>query len=1299
MDPEILKELNESLRELNDTLKKQSSDLVNHSLALSNSNQATNNNTNAVNNANRANNNAAQATSKYGQTVSAVDAELQKQNLAFSRAIGATKTAAIDFGRALTSADTSLTKYGSSASQLGGTAWDVGKNFGLLGMAVGGLLAGLGLAANSILTLNQNIIDFRDGFTKQAGVLPITTDNLGKLASEAGFAYNKMPMLTKTVQNLGSSLLSLGGYAGEGAVRFMNIANVGEETRKRFSRMGLQQQDLLEYQSYYIELQKASGQSQENKRKTDQQIQRESLLYAENLMILSGLTGEKADTIKNRQQQELLKLEEQSAVLAENEEVKRLRALGTEEANARADEIKANQKLRQDTISYLAGLGRESEAFATGSVMRLGSYTDATAKFANVGLLQQANALKQNRDIVGFAENLTSSQVAQNERMNTATQFVADAAEQMGGMGRESLTSFNNIGNNLRESTARLRESMDERGAEGTDPLADTAASIQELEIVASQKFQSFLETIDPFRNGLELFKDAALLAAAAIGGGALLAGLAKVIGGRFGELGSPNNPMHVKMSSGPNAPTAGKGIGSRLKSIFSRSAAPAAAAVGAVPAAAATGPLSRATTGATALSGAAGSAGGSKVGMFLMGLANGLKAFSNPKILVGATVLSGSIAIIGAGIAGATWIIGKSLPSLATGLQAFNKIDGDRLQKIGTGMAGMAAGLLAIGGSSITDAMGSLAQWLSGDESNPIENLGKELTKFQNINVDSTRIEENSKAFIAFNKMLAQATEISGTVAGALSRAFGSFFEVEIPLDKFKAFSDLDIDAEQSGKNATAFKLFSEAMSSYKGFGTLNALGVISNALGGSVLSFYNALPTDEPIERFEKFSKIKINGEQTKINASAFKDFANALAEYKGGPGVMEALSQLAGGALMSLFGVDGPIDAFRKFAQEDFGPNMERNTQALTSYANSTSGAGGGGAPSSGGGGGGGGGSGAPAGGDGGGTASAAQPSSAPAPATSGEAGTTATPASEVPTIDSGKDAALAYAESLNPAARSEFYRSLASQSMQRVAAARAAGNNAQATMWERAANQFHLASTLAESEGQAGNSAGGGENNNSNRTDRPQLASISAQGHTVPVAAEVAPKFQQVLDKLTSVGYRINSLGGYNDRNIAGTNTKSAHSRGWAIDINPSTNPHGPSLRTDLPAEAIRHARSLGLGWGGDWRSSKDAMHFSAQKNEGGYLRAQAGGIFTNSPTMLTDGMSEAQKIGMLNPQSLISRLGKTASEEVSTTETVSNEVDTDLTPELLAIIESKLERVLFSLENNQSTHEKILKNSM
>jgi len=116
---------------------------------------------------------------------------------------------------------------------------------------------------------------------------------------------------------------------------------------------------------------------------------------------------------------------------------------------------------------------------------------------------------------------------------------------------------------------------------------------------------------------------------------------------------------------------------------------------------------------------------------------------------------------------------------------------------------------------------------------------------------------------------------------------------------------------------------------------------------------------------------------------------------------------------------------------------------------------------------------------------------------------------------------------------------------------------------------------------------------------------QLVKIKTKsGLTASVNAKLQGKFQNLVDWLESKGYNITSIGGYNPRKIAGTNIWSAHSYGAAIDINPAQNPMGSKLITDMPAGVSAYAKSLGLGWGGDWSNKKDAMHFSAQPHEGG-----------------------------------------------------------------------------------------------
>ena len=92
----------------------------------------------------------------------------------------------------------------------------------------------------------------------------------------------------------------------------------------------------------------------------------------------------------------------------------------------------------------------------------------------------------------------------------------------------------------------------------------------------------------------------------------------------------------------------------------------------------------------------ALGTGAGALIRGLMIGIASGIGAFANTKILLGASIMSGAIAVLGLGIATATWLMGAALPKLADGLEKFQRLDGDRLVKAGKGAAAVAAGVAA---------------------------------------------------------------------------------------------------------------------------------------------------------------------------------------------------------------------------------------------------------------------------------------------------------------------------------------------------------------------------------------------------------------------------------------------------------------------------------------------------------------------------------------------------------------------------------------------------------------------------
>jgi hypothetical protein len=186
-------------------------------------------------------------------------------------------------------------------------------------------------------------------------------------------------------------------------------------------------------------------------------------------------------------------------------------------------------------------------------------------------------------------------------------------------------------------------------------------------------------------------------------------------------------------------------------------------------------------------------------------------------------------------------------------------------------------------------------------------------------------------------------------------------------------------------------------------------------------------------------------------------------------------------------------------------------------------------------------------------------------------------------------------------------------------------------------------------------------------------KPDLATITSKsGKSAQVGKDFAPGFQKLLDYLDSVGYNIASLGGYVDRDVRGQpGKKSIHAYGGALDINPEANPMGGKLVTDMPENIGQIAKGYGLGWGGNWKSVKDAMHFSAAQSEGGSMLKAADGAMIpahpgGTPVLAGEGgrneaivplASGGKLLGMDELIEAVNRLVRVAEDQHSTSEKI------------------------------------------
>lgn len=117
------------------------------------------------------------------------------------------------------------------------------------------------------------------------------------------------------------------------------------------------------------------------------------------------------------------------------------------------------------------------------------------------------------------------------------------------------------------------------------------------------------------------------------------------------------------------------------------------------------------------------------------------------------------------------------------------------------------------------------------------------------------------------------------------------------------------------------------------------------------------------------------------------------------------------------------------------------------------------------------------------------------------------------------------------------------------------------------------------------------------------DHPEikLVTVDFLGKKVQVHQRAAGCLQAVANEIKSKNssYKITTMGcyRYNEDASGILGTASYHNYGIACDINPDTNPHTKGTsKHDMPDEYVQAFYHHGWSWGGDWRTSKDYMHF-------------------------------------------------------------------------------------------------------
>jgi hypothetical protein len=205
----------------------------------------------------------------------------------------------------------------------------------------------VGIFSDQLIKQADNLLQAFDSIASIGGAAGLTSIQIEEIGRNAGFSGEALKFFGKLTKDQGTNLLAFGGNVSDGTRAFSEFIDVGENQLKVYSRLGISQNQLAEYQAFYADNLLRSGVSIDRGSRGMDSLRKTSLEYLDILLALSSITGQ---TLEQQQKamdlaaadelfvakQSQLNLE-RNAILAEANNLEE--GQRKEELKARAEEI------------------------------------------------------------------------------------------------------------------------------------------------------------------------------------------------------------------------------------------------------------------------------------------------------------------------------------------------------------------------------------------------------------------------------------------------------------------------------------------------------------------------------------------------------------------------------------------------------------------------------------------------------------------------------------------------------------------------------------------------------------------------------------------------------------------------------------------------------------------------------------------------------------------------------------------------------------------------------------------------
>lgn len=525
LDPEIVTQFQEAMREATEAAKAMPAAMASMVDSINKAQASLKNNTKATQDDTKATEDNSDATEENTAMKEAETEAAKKLKEALQlqqNAISSAKQAVIGFGDALLSGTRGFEKYSRSMGSAGDAALEFGKSLGGLGTVLGFIIKGATMAGQAMAKQADDVLKATDDLSKIGTAGAFSAEQVRKMGTSLGLASDQLEKFTKPVKSLGSSLISLGGNAADGVVEFQKLAKVTSEQRQAYQRLGISQEEQIQNTADYINLQTQQGRQITEQMKRDGTLRNAAREYTDNLLELAALTGKDIEAVKKKNELAMSEIETAIQNNLLDQEINRLRKLGTAESKAQADQLDKERKARDKLLQRVENeVGDPALRKGLAKFLATGAITEEVAALKRMGVPVEdfAAKIKQGKDVSDeFMDSLSKNGDAMMRNVGTAAMFDENTRKAFG-VSSEFMNYLAKARDRDEKSMsdltkARIADTKAGKGAAGEDPAQKARNALTEAEIAAKVALDDLVASANPL---LKNFDDMSLTVKALI--------------------------------------------------------------------------------------------------------------------------------------------------------------------------------------------------------------------------------------------------------------------------------------------------------------------------------------------------------------------------------------------------------------------------------------------------------------------------------------------------------------------------------------------------------------------------------------------------------------------------------------------------------------------------------------------------------------------------------------------------------------------------------------------------------------